>query len=188
MLLVSGMKELIKDLKNDLSRVSKQVKIISFIKFLLTNHSFKVCFFFRCTKYFENRNKILFYLFFFIYRRVQIKFGIQLPHKTIVGKGLRFSHFSGIVINSEAVIGEYLTIFQSVTVGSVRGKGSPLIGDNCVLFAGSKVIGKVKIGNNVIVAANAVVTRDFPDNCVVAGIPAQVINHNGEIISERYRN
>jgi serine O-acetyltransferase len=182
------MKELIKDLKNDLSRVSKQNNVISFIKFLLFNHSLKVCFYFRCTKYFENRNKILFYLFFFIYKRVQIKFGIQLPHKTIVGKGLQFSHFSGIVINSEAVIGQNFTIFQCVTVGSVRGKGFPVIGDNCVLFAGSKVIGNVKLGNNVIVAANAVVTRDFPDNSVVAGIPAEVINHNGKIISEQYRN
>lgn len=182
------MKELIKDLKADLSRISKKNDLISFIKYLLFNHSFKVCFYFRTTKYFENRNKILFYLLFLIYKRVQIKFGIQLPHKTRVGRGLQFSHYSGIVINPEALIGENFTIFQCVTVGSVRGKGFPIIGHNCVLFAGSKVIGNVRLGNNVIVAANAVVTKDFPDNAVVAGIPAKVINLNGKTISEQYRN
>lgn len=122
-----------------------------------------------------------------IYKKIQIKYGIQLPDKTMIGKGLQFSHYSGIVINSQAIIGENFTIFQCATVGSVRGKGFPKIGDNCVLFAGAKVIGNVKLGNNVIVAANAVVTKDIPDNAVVAGIPAKIINNEGKSISKKYR-
>jgi len=67
-------------------------------------------------------------------------------------------------------------------------KGFPVIGDNCILFAGAKVIGNVTLGNNVIVAANAVVTKDFPDNAVVGGIPAKILSYKGEIISKQYRN
>lgn len=52
---------------------------------------------------------------------------------------------------------------------------APTIGDNVVVYAGAKIIGGVHIGNNVIIGANAVVTKDVPDNCVVAGVPARII-------------
>ena len=90
-----------------------------------------------------------------------------------------FPHFSGIVITSSAVIGKHCTILQGVTIGNMRTKvGDPVIGDNCVLFAGAKVIGPVKIGNNVVVGAGAVVVHDVPDNSVVVGVPAKVVSHN----------
>ena len=68
---------------------------------------------------------------------------------------------------------------QGVTVGGARGKGAPIIGDNVVLSAGCKIIGNVKIGNNVFVGANAVVVKDVPDGATVAGIPAKIINMKG---------
>lgn len=55
---------------------------------------------------------------------------------------------------------------------------APTIGDNVVIFAGAKIIGAVDIGNNVVVGANAVVTKDVPDNYVVGGIPAKVISRD----------
>lgn len=182
------MKNLHINLKSDLLRLTTDDRFLTFIKFLLVNHSFKVCFSYRLSKFFKKKNKFLYFIFFMIHRRNQIKFGIQIPNEVVVGKGLQFSHYSGIVINAEAVIGDNFTIFQCATVGSVRGKGFPVIGDNCILFAGAKVIGNVTLGNNVIVAANAVVTKDIPDNAVVGGIPAKILNYNGEIISKQYRN
>ena len=68
---------------------------------------------------------------------------------------------------------------HGTTIGSVRGKGSPLIGNNIVISAGAKIIGNVKIGNNVMIGANAVVTKDIPDNAVVVGNPAKIVNFNG---------
>jgi serine O-acetyltransferase len=55
-----------------------------------------------------------------------------------------------------------------------------VVGDNVWIATGAKVLGPVKVGNNVVIGANAVVIRDVPDNSVVAGVPAKVIgeNHN----------
>lgn len=53
--------------------------------------------------------------------------------------------------------------------------GYTIIGDNCFIGIGACIMGGVKLGNNVIVATHAVVTKDVPDNSVVAGVPAKVI-------------
>lgn len=79
-----------------------------------------------------------------------------------------------MIVNGRARIGKNLTIYPGVTVGASK-SGVPTIGDNVFLGLGSKVFGGITIGNNVIVAPNAVVTKDVPDNCVVAGVPARII-------------
>ena len=97
--------------------------------------------------------------------------------ETSVGGGLRFQHFSGVVINEGAIIGHHCLIFHGVTIG-LASSGIPHIGNYVILSSGCKVIGGVKIGNNVIIGANAVVTHDIPDNSVAVGIPARVIGYN----------
>ena len=85
---------------------------------------------------------------------------------------------NGIVISKYAHVGKNCKIYHQVTITtkSVDGKFvSAVIGDNCTLGAKSTIIGGVTIGNNVVVGANAVVTHDVPDNCVVAGVPAKII-------------
>lgn len=79
-----------------------------------------------------------------------------------------------MIVNSKAKIGKNLTIYPGVTVGASK-DGVPIIGNNVFLGLGSKVFGGITIGNNVIVAPNAVVVKDVPDNCVVAGVPAKII-------------
>lgn len=72
---------------------------------------------------------------------------------------------------------------QQVTIGSSRGgthPGFPTIGNNVFIACGAKIIGNVKIGNNVIIGANAVVTKDIPDNAIVGGVPAKILNFEGE--------
>lgn len=100
---------------------------------------------------------------------------------TKIRGGINFHHYSCIIISPKAVIGENLTIYQGVTIGRVYSgtrAGVPIIGDNVTFFARSKVIGNVKIGNNVIVGANSVVTHDVPDNVIVAGVPAKILRIN----------
>lgn len=52
------------------------------------------------------------------------------------------------------------------------------MGNHVVMFPGSKVVGNVHIGNNVVIAANSVVTKDIPDNCIVGGIPARILSED----------
>lgn len=82
------------------------------------------------------------------------------------------------MIHPATVIGENCTIFQHTTFGAACGggkpDGAPVIGNNVMVGVGAAILGPVKIGNNAVVAAHAVVTKDVPDHAVVAGIPAEI--------------
>ena len=69
-----------------------------------------------------------------------------------------------------------------MTIGSKRGKkgGVPIIGHNVVVAPGANVIGPVNIGDNVFIGANALVINDIPDNAVVGGVPAKILNFDGK--------
>ena len=102
---------------------------------------------------------------------------IQIPLGTRIGRGLRIVHFGHVVINPAATIGENFTISQGCLVGSALGKreGVPVIGDSVYMSANSVIIGKVIIGNDVMIAPGALVNFDVPDNSVVIGNPGQII-------------
>ena len=169
-----------------------EATLIKGIKALLFNASFKITFWFRIGSYLKEKKglifKLLYWFVFIAYKKNQYKTGIQLPFGTQIGRGLVFAHFSCIVINSGSKIGINCKIFQGVTIGSKRGEngGSPIIGDNVVISAGAKIIGMVKIGNNVMIGANSVVVSDIPDNAVAAGNPAKVVNMNGKYHTDLY--
>lgn len=99
--------------------------------------------------------------------------GFQIGINTC-GLGIKIYHFGHIIVNGNAKIGKGVTIYPGVTIGQTA-IGCPTIGDNVFLGLGCKVLGKVKVGNNVIVAPNAVVVKDVPDNCVVGGVPAKIL-------------
>lgn len=112
---------------------------------------------------------------------VEIATGIDLPFTAKVGRGLYIGHFGQIILNGNAVLGEFCNLSQGVTIGQAgRGKEqyTPVIGDRVYIAPGVKIFGKVKIGNDVAIGANAVVTKDLPDNAVAAGIPAKILNYN----------
>ena len=84
-----------------------------------------------------------------------------------------------MILHARTKIGKNCIIGSCVTIGGKSGWYEvPVIGDNVEIHSGAKIIGPVRIGNNVIIGANAVVTKDIPDNCVVAGIPAKIIKEN----------
>ncbi len=115
-------------------------------------------------------------------RRYGYRHGIDIPYTTAIGSGFYIGHFGGIVVNSRAVIGKNCNISQQVTLGQAnRGprQGYPTIGDNTYIGPGAKIVGSVKIGDNVAVGANCVVTKDVPDNGVVVGVPGRVDSLDG---------
>jgi serine O-acetyltransferase len=126
-------------------------------------------------------SKLLLIIISTIYYLYRVYIGVDILIGTNIGEGINMPHPLGIVISSEAIIGKSCTIHQNVTIGSnVIGKntGVPVIGDNVIIYAGAAICGNVKIGNNVIVGANSVVTKNIPDNCIVAGIPAKIITED----------
>ena len=176
---------------SDLYRISGDVKLKSLVKHLLTGEGFKYNFWLR-TSMFLRGNKLLKYTLFpfalIMLRHYTYKFGISIPVTTEIGSGFYIGHYGGIVVNGSAVIGKNCNISHGVTLGRAnRGKnrGCPAIGDNVYIGPGAKIIGAVKVGNNVAVGANCVVAEDVPDNSVVAGVPGKVISSNG---SEGYVN
>ena len=109
------------------------------------------------------------------WKRLSNKYGIYL-HPNTVGKGLYIPHFNGGIQLNCISMGDFCSVSSGVVVGN---KGSQdnraIIGNNVGLTIGCKVIGKVVLGNNVIVAPNYVVIKNIPDNAVVSGVPAKII-------------
>jgi serine O-acetyltransferase len=94
------------------------------------------------------------------------------------GPGLVLVHTFGTVINSDVKAGSNIIIEHGVTLGAEK-KASPVLGDNVFIGAGAKIIGGIRIGNNVKIGANAVVTKDVPDDVTAVGIPAEILKRNG---------
>ena len=94
-----------------------------------------------------------------------------------IGSGLNIFHFGDFThVAKTCRIGCNCTIQPGVVFGKkTDAENCSVVGDNCYFGLGAKILGTVHIGNNVTVGANAVVTKDIPDNCVVAGVPAKII-------------
>lgn len=101
----------------------------------------------------------------------------QFASKPILPHGL-----NGIVISRKCVIGKNVTILHQVTIGtkittekstSKEDTLAPIVGDNVYIGSGAKIIGNIRIGNSVLIGANAVVTKDIPDNYTAVGNPAK---------------
>lgn len=108
--------------------------------------------------------------------KLSIKYGICIAPNTI-GYGFYIPHVvgGGIIINCKSM-GCYCSANPGVIVGVNKSQDfKPVIGDYVALNIGCKVIGNINIGSNVIIGANAVVTKDVPSNSVAAGVPAKVI-------------
>jgi serine O-acetyltransferase len=95
------------------------------------------------------------------------------------GPGLVIVHSFGIVVNSSVRAGRNVVLEHGVTIGAEKFH-SPVLGDNVFIGAGAKIIGGVRIGSDVKIGANAVVTKDLPDGATAVGIPARVVKLYGE--------
>jgi serine O-acetyltransferase len=109
-----------------------------------------------------------------LYKLAQILTGIELPCEVAVGRGFVIDHFGGIVISGYAKFGDNCRIRSGVVVGlrHVDDKRAPSIGNNVDIGAGAKLLGPIRIGDNVMIGANAVVLCDVPDNSIAVGVPA----------------
>ncbi len=108
-----------------------------------------------------------------------------------IGPGLYIGHFGGITVSSAAIIGRDCNLSQNITIG-VSGAGSkrgaPTIGDNVYIAPGARLVGKISIGNNVKIGANAVIHKDLPDNAIAVLDPGfKIISYAGNRPADRRR-
>lgn len=111
-----------------------------------------------------------------LYKFVQILTGVEFPCEVPVGRNFVIDHFGGIVVSGFARFGDNCRIRNGVVVGlaKVDDPCAPTIGNNVDIGTGAKLLGRITIGDNVLIGANAVVVRDVPPNSFAVGVPAVV--------------
>lgn len=155
------------------------------LEILLTYPSLKAMRSYRRANWFYRRG--MFTLARIISQHARNKTGIEIHPGATIGKRLFIDHGMGVVIGETAVIGDNCLLYQGVTLGGTgkdKGKRHPTLGDNVLVGSGAKVLGPFKVGNNVKIAANAVVLSAIPDDCTAVGVPARVVKRNGEKVHE----
>jgi serine O-acetyltransferase len=157
---------------------------IDLFKTYLISYSFRIVCKFRLAQMFRRFGKAGRLISWLLYW-ANIRSGVDISMKAIIGPGLRLAHPLGITIGGSVVIGKYAHILQNVTVGGNIGKRMvdkegreqvmPIVGDFVLVGAGAVIAGPIKLGDYVQVGANAVVIRDVPNYAVVVGVPGKII-------------
>ncbi len=104
--------------------------------------------------------------------------GIEIHPGVKIGEGFFIDHGMGVVIGETAEIGDFVTLYQGVTLGGTslqKTKRHPTLGNHVVVGVGAKVIGNITIGDNARIGAGSVVIKSVPANCTVVGNPGRVV-------------
>ncbi|WP_330112132.1 hypothetical protein VSU16_12380 (plasmid) [Cetobacterium somerae] len=160
------------DLKRIAANQSKLKKIQSFF----ISPELQYIYLYR--KYNATNNFILKIILIVFYRIYSYIFGFQISLKTKIGKGLNINHRGSIVINPNAELGNNINLHPGINIGQEnRGerKGAPKIGSEVWIGTNVCIVGKITIGNNVLIASNSFVNFDIPSDSVVLGNPGRII-------------
>lgn len=124
----------------------------------------------------------LFLLARIVSQLVRFLTGIEIHPAAKIGQRLFIDHGMGVVIGETCEIGDDCVLYQGVTLGGTgkeKGKRHPTIGNRVIVATGAKVLGSMKIGDDVKIGAGAVVLKEVPPNCTVVGIPGRIVVQDG---------
>lgn len=108
--------------------------------------------------------------------------GIEIHPGAKIGIGCFIDHGMGVVIGETCEIGNYVTIYQGVTLGGTgkeKGKRHPTIEDHVLIASGAKVLGSIRVGRCARIGAGSVVLREVPANSTVVGVPGRIVIQDG---------
>ena len=123
-----------------------------------------------------------------MYRYVRAHYGIELPPTAKVGRRLLIAHQSGIVIHTNAEIGDDCMIRHNVTIGARSQKRwweAPKLGNGVQVGCGASILGDITVGDDVIIGANAVVAANVPSGVLVVVQPPRMIRKQSEEATQR---
>jgi serine O-acetyltransferase len=114
----------------------------------------------------------------FFQNRMSSEFSVDIHPAAKLGQGIMLDHATGLVIGETAVVGNNVSILQSVTLGGTgkdEGDRHPKIGDGVLISAGAKILGNISVGEGAKVGAGSVVLESVPAHTTVAGVPAKIV-------------
>ncbi len=103
--------------------------------------------------------------------------GIEIHPGARIGRGFFIDHGMGVVIGETTEIGNYVTLYQGVTLGGTgkqAGKRHPTLGDHVVVGVGAAVLGAITVGDGARIGGGAVVVKDVPAYATAIGVPARI--------------
>ncbi|MBS6375007.1 MAG: hypothetical protein KH431_10425 [Erysipelotrichaceae bacterium] len=155
-------------------------KILSIWKAFLEKGSANASLVFRVYYVNVRKKNFISKLIAFHYKNILIKrYNIYIHAQATIDIGLRFGHANGVIIGRGVNIGKNCMIYQQVTIGTKQYEENisldsyPTLENNCILYAGCKVIGPIHLEQGTIVGANAVLLQDTQKNGIYGGIPAR---------------
>lgn len=113
--------------------------------------------------------------------------GVTIGVSAKIGRRLIIEHSGAIVVHGNAEIGDDCIIRQGVTIGNRYLHdpfGAPVIGNRVNIGAGAKILGRVRIGDDAEIGANAVVIKDIPAGAVAVGVPARILEEKTPLARE----
>ncbi|MDD2325485.1 MAG: serine acetyltransferase [Alphaproteobacteria bacterium] len=170
--------------KSDVLRWRPIYSHFFFIRLLFLQHGFQLAFSLRLQKVLLRMPLVGKILSLFLWYFTCVITSSECSPLSQYGAGLYFPHPVGVIIGSKCVIGNNVSIYQSVTIGrkSYSEDGYPIIDDGAFVYAGAKIYGPIRIGKDSVIGANAVVTQSIPNRMVAVGIPAKIIKERPVVI------
>lgn len=114
--------------------------------------------------------------------------GVEIHPGAQIGRCLFIDHGTGVVIGGTAIVGDRVTLYEGVTLGSTgmgHGKRHPTIGNNVVIGGGAKVLGNITVGENCRIEAGSIVLHDVPRDSTIAATPSRGVLQNGEGVTTK---
>ena len=164
-------------IREDLSAICERDPACDgFLNILLYYKGYHALQAYRAAHYYWNHDRRA--LAAYIQSRISEVFAVDIHPAAKIGKGILIDHATSLVIGETAVVEDYVSMLQEVTLGGTgkeHGDRHPKVRQGVLISAGAKILGNIEIGKNAKVGAGAVVLEDVPPHTTVVGIPAKVV-------------